>query len=97
MDNLKDIGKLKKMADAAKKDAEVLKATGRSKRGFVTISLDGEKHLKNVEISDDAMKIPASELAKLIKEAHNVAAKEIDKLLKKQMKNSPLANMLMGK
>lgn len=97
MDNFKDIGKLKKMADAAKKEAEVLKATGRSKRGFVTVTLDGEKHLKNIEIADEAMRIPAGELSKLVKEAHHVAAKEIDKLLKKQMKNSGLANMLMGK
>lgn len=97
MDNLKDVTKMKKMADSAKKEAENIKASGRSKRGYATITLDGEKNLKNIEISDDAMNLPASELAKMVKEAHQTAAKEIDKMMKKQFKNSGLANMLMGK
>jgi DNA-binding protein YbaB len=96
-DNVKEMGKLKQMADAAKKESATLRASGRSKRGFVTVSLDGEKNIKRLEIIQDAMSLPADELAKLIKEAHRVACKEIDKQLKKQMKNSGLANMLMGK
>ena len=97
MDNFKEMGKMKKMADDAKKKAESLRATGRSKRAYVSVTLDGEKRLKNIEISDDAMLLNAADLAKMVKEAHRVAAKEIDKLLKKQMKNSGLANMFMGK
>lgn len=97
MDNLKEANKMKQMADAAKKEAENIRATGRSKRGYATVTLDGEKNLKNIEFSDDAMNISPSELAKMVKEAHQTAAKEIDKLLKKQFKNSGLADMLMSK
>lgn len=96
-DNFKDMTKLKQMADDAKKQAENLHATGRSKRGYVSISIDGEKHIKKVAISPEAMNLKPEDLAKHIKDAYRVGAKDIDKQLKKQMKNSNFANMLMGK
>lgn len=96
-DNLRDIGKMKKLADDVKRQTDAMRATGRSKRGYVTVTLDGEKNLRNIEFSDDTANINREELAKLTKEAHQAAAKEIDKLLKKQMKSSGLANMIMGK
>ncbi|NPV01888.1 MAG: YbaB/EbfC family nucleoid-associated protein [Brevinematales bacterium] len=97
MDNFKEVGRIKKMADDAKKETEHLRATGRSKRGYITITLDGDKAIKSIEFSEDTANLPREELAKLTKEAHSVAVKEIDKMLKKQFKNSGLANMLMGK
>jgi DNA-binding protein YbaB len=96
-DNVKDMAKLKKMADDAKKQMETIRATGLSKKGYVKITLDGEKELKNIEFSPEAMKITPEELAKCAKEAHKAAAKDIDKSVKKQMKNSGLNDMLMGK
>ena len=95
-DKVKDMSKLKKMAEDAKKQMESVKATGVSKKGYVKISLDGEKNLKNIEFSEEAMKIPTDELSKCAKEAHKAAAKEIDKVMKKQMKNSGLSDLLMG-
>lgn len=97
VDNFKDLGKLKKMADDAKKIMDDIKSTGLSKKGYVKVSLDGEKNLKSIEFSDDSMKIGTDELAKCVKEAHKAAAKEVDKVVKKQMKNSGLSNFLMGK
>ena len=96
-DNLKDMTKLKKMADDAKKMMESVRATGLSKKGYVKVTLDGEKELKNIEFSEEAMKISPDELSKCTKEAHKAAAKEVDKISKKQMKNSGLGDMLMGK
>lgn len=96
-DNIKDMTKLKKMADDAKKLMETARATGISKKGYVKVTLDGEKELKNIEFSLEAMKINPEELAKCTKEAHKAAAKEVDKISKKQMKNSGLSDMLMGK
>jgi DNA-binding protein YbaB len=96
-DNLKDMTKLKKMADDAKKKMEEARATGVSKKGYVKVTLDGEKELKNIEFSAEAMKIAPEELAKCTKEAHKAAAKEVDKISKKQMKNSGLSDLLMGK
>ncbi len=97
MDNAKNMAKLKKMADDAKKVMSDIKATGVSKKGYVKLSLDGEKNLKNIEFSDEALKITSDELAKCTKEAHKAAAKEVDKMVKKQMKNSGLNDLLMGK
>ncbi len=85
---------MKKMADEAKKEQESLRATGRSKRGFVTLTLDGEKNIKKLEITDGALTTSGEEIAKLVKEAHRVASKEIDKQVKKQMKKSEMAGML---
>lgn len=95
-DKVKDMTKLKKMAEDAKKQMESVKATGLSKKGYVKVSLDGEKNLKNIEFSEEAMKITTEELSKCTKEAHKAAAKEIDKVMKKQMKNSGLSDLLMG-
>ena len=89
-DNVSEMNKLKKMADDTKKQMELVKASGLSKKGYVKITLDGEKGLKNIEFSNEAMKITPEELSKCVKEAHKVAAKEIDKIVKKQMKNSGL-------
>ena len=97
INNLKDMTKLKKMADDTKKIMGEIRATGVSKRGYVKISLDGEKGLKNIEFSNEAMNISAEELSKCTKEAHKAAAREVDKMVKKQMKNSVLSNFLMGK
>jgi len=94
MGSLKDAGKMKKMADEAKKEQESLRATGRSKRGFVTLTLDGDKNIKKLDIVDNAMSVSGTELAKHIREAHRVASKEIDKQVKKQMKKSEMAGML---
>lgn len=96
-DNIQEIQSMRKMAESAKKDAETIKASGRSKRGFVAITLDGEKNLKKIEFSEEAMSLSPDELSKYVREAHRVAAKEIDKLMKKQFKNSGLANMFMNK
>lgn len=96
-DQMKEMGKLKQMADDAKKEATNLRAKGSSKRGYVVVGLDGEKELKHIEFSLDALKLTPEELSKMVKEAHKAAAKEIDKMLKKQLKNSGIANMLMGK
>lgn len=96
INNLKDMSKFKKMADDTKKIMEDIRATGVSKKGYVKISLDGEKGLKNIEFSEEAMKTTPEELSKCAKEAHKAAAKEIDKIVKKQMKNSGLSNFLMG-
>jgi DNA-binding protein YbaB len=95
-DNLKDMSKFKKMADDAKKLMDDVRSTGVSKRGYVKVTLDGSKELKNIEFSADAMKIPPEELSRMTKEAHKAAAKEVDKISKKQMKTSGLAEMIMG-
>ncbi len=96
-DNLKEMGKMKKMADDAKKQMESFRAIGVSRRGMVKLTLDGEKMLKHIEFSDLAMNQTKEELAKLVREAHKVAAKDIDKQVKKQMKNSDLASMFSQK
>ncbi len=95
-DNIKDLTRLKKMADDAKKVMEETRATGVSRKGIVKISLDGEKSLRSVEFSEEISRTSPEELAKLVKEAHKAAAKEIEKLNKKQMKSSGLGDMLMG-
>jgi len=97
MDNLKDMSKLKKMADDTKKLMEDTRATGLSKSGYVKVTLDGEKNLKNIEFSAQSMKLTTEELAKCTKESHKMAAKEIDKINKKQMKNSGLSDLFAGK
>jgi DNA-binding protein YbaB len=97
INNLKDMSKFKKMADDTKKIMEEIRATGMSKKGYVRITLDGEKELKNIEFSENALKTNPEELSKCAKEAHKAAAREIDKMVKKQMKNSGLSNFLMGK
>lgn len=95
-DNIKDMTRMKKMADDAKKQMEEIRSTGVSKKGYVKVSLDGEKNLKNIEFSEDALRTNPEELAKCVKEAHKAASKEVEKIAKKQMKNSGLGEMLMG-
>lgn len=95
--DFKDLNKLRKIAEETKKTMEEIRTTGISKKGYVKITLDGEKDLKNIEISEEAMKISREELAKCIKEAYKAAAKEVDRIVKKQMKSSDLANLLLGK
>ncbi len=97
IESLKDMTKFKKMADDAKKVMEEIRVTGVSKRGYVKITLDGEKALKNIEFSTEALTINPDELSKCAKEAHRAAFKEVEKHVKKQMKNSGLGNFLMGK
>lgn len=96
-DNIKDLTKMKKMADDAKKQMEEMRSTGVSEKGYVKVTLDGEKNLKNIEFSAEALTTNPERLAKCVKEAHKAAAKEVEKLAKKQMKNSGLSDMLMGK
>lgn len=91
---IKDVAKMKQQAEAFEKELEQIKATGQSKRGFVTVTLNGKKALKRIELSNDAMNLPKEEIQKYIMEAHKVADKEIDKKMKKQSKNSPLAGMM---
>ncbi len=95
--DFKELSRLKKIAEETKKTMEEIRATGISKKGYVKLTLDGEKDLKNIEFSDEAMRIDKEELAKCVKEAYKAAAKEIDKIVKKQMKNSEIGNFLLGK
>jgi DNA-binding protein YbaB len=97
MDNFKDMAKYKKMADDAKKMLEETRASGVSKNSYVKITLDGEKNIKHLDFSPTALKLPPEELSKVTKEAHKMAAKEIDKINKKQMKNSGLSDLLTQK
>lgn len=96
-DNMKEMGRMKKLMDDAKKQLNAMRAVGVSRRGFVKITLDGEKTIKHLEFSDLAMQQSKEELAKLVKDAHKAAAKDIDKQNKKQMKNSELASMFNQK
>ncbi len=91
-DQFKDLAKMQQAAKEAEKLMEELRATGVSRKGYVKVTLDGKKGLKNIEFSDEAMKITPDELAKCVKEAHKAAGKEIDKLVKQKMKNSGLAD-----
>jgi DNA-binding protein YbaB len=95
--DFKDLARLKKIAEETKKAMEEIRATGISKKNYVKLTLDGEKDLKNIEFSDEAMKLDKEELAKCVKEAYKAAAKEIDKIVKKQMKTSEIGNLLLGK
>jgi len=95
--DFKELNRLRKMAEETKKTMESIRATGISKKSYVKITLDGEKDMKNIEFSDDALKIDKEELAKCVKEAYKAAAKEVDKIMKKQMKNSDIGNFLLGK
>ncbi len=95
--DFKELNRLRKIAEETKKTMEEIRATGISKKNYVKLTLDGEKELRSIEFSDDAMKLDKEELAKCVKEAYKAAAKEIDKIVKKQMKNSEIGNFLMGK
>jgi len=95
--DFKDLARLKKIAEETTKAMEEIRATGISKKNYVKLTLDGEKDLKNIEFSDEAMKLDKEELAKCVKEAYKAAAKEIDKIVKKQMKTSEIGNLLLGK
>jgi len=97
IESLKDMTKLKKMAEDAKRVMEEIRATGVSKKGYVKVTLDGEKMIKNIEFKEEALKTSPEELAKCTKEAHKAAAKEVDRLVKKNMKTSGLGNFLLGK
>lgn len=83
---IKDIMQAKKFQSDMDKMLTDNKATGIAKRGLVKVSLDGKFDLKNIEISQDAMKLPAEELAKNIKEAHKSAFKEVTKMNEKTQK-----------
>ncbi len=76
---------------------EEVRATGISKKGYVKITLDGEKDLRNIEFSDEALKIGKEEISKCVKEAYKAAAKEVDKIVKKHVKSSDIGNFLLGK
>ena len=95
--DFKDLARLKKIAEETKKTMEEIRATGISKKNYVKLTLDGEKDLKNIEFSDEAMKLDKEELAKCVKEAYKAAAKEVDKIVKKQMKTSEIGNLLLGR
>ena len=95
--DFKDLNRLRKIAEETKKTMGEIRATGISKKSYVKLTLDGEKDLKNIEFSDEAMRIDKEELAKCVKEAYKAAAREIDKIVKKQMKNSDISNFLLGR
>jgi DNA-binding protein YbaB len=80
-----------------KKQLEEMRIKATSKKDYVKVTLDGEKSLKHIEFSDDAMKLSKDELAKHIKEVMKNASKELESWQKKNYKNSPVANMLQGK
>lgn len=96
-DNVKNIMKMREEMQSYKKQLEDMKVKAASKKDYVKVILDGEKTLKNIEFSDDSLKLSKEELAKCVKEAMKAASKEIESIQKKNFKNSPIAHMLQGK
>jgi len=96
-DNVKNMMKMREEMNSYKKQLEDIRVKASSKRGFVKVTLDGEKTLKHIEFSDDAMKVSKEDLAKYIKDAMKTASKELESIQKKNFKNSPMANLLQGK
>ncbi|MGL5955547.1 MAG: YbaB/EbfC family nucleoid-associated protein [Brevinema sp.] len=96
-DNMKNMMKMREEMNSYKKQLEETRFKAVSKKDYVKITLDGEKTLKHIEFSDEAMKLPKEELAKHIKETLKKCGKELESWQKKNFKNSPMANMLQGK
>lgn len=96
-DNVKNVMKMREEMNNYKKELESARFKAVSKKEYVKVTLDGEKTLKGIEFSDDAMKLPKEELSKHIREAFKTCSKELESWQKKQFKNSPMSNMLQGK
>lgn len=96
-DNVKGMMKMREEMNSYKKQLEELRVKASSKREFVKVTLDGEKTLKHIEFSDEAMKLSKEDLAKYIKDVMKTASKELESIQKKNFKNSPMANLLQGK
>ncbi|MGL4367755.1 MAG: YbaB/EbfC family nucleoid-associated protein [Brevinemataceae bacterium] len=92
-DNVKNIMKMREEMNTYKSQLEEMRVKASSKKEFVKITLDGERSLKNIEFSDDAMKLSKEDLAKHIKDTMKAAAKELESIQKKNFKNSPIASM----
>lgn len=97
LDNMKNIMKMREEMNSYKKMLEETRVKASSKKDYVKVTLDGEKTLKQIEFSDDAMKLSKEDLAKYVREAMKTASKELESIQKKTLKNSPIANMLQGK
>ncbi|MGL4677582.1 MAG: YbaB/EbfC family nucleoid-associated protein [Brevinema sp.] len=96
-DNVKNMMKMREEMNSYKKQLEEARFKAVSKKDYVKITLDGEKTLKHIEFSDEAMKLPKEELAKNIKETVKKCNKELESWQKKNFKNSPMANLFQGK
>ncbi len=93
-DNIKAAMKMREEMNAYRKQLEEIRFKAVSKKDYVKVTVDGEKTLKHIDFSDDAMKLPKEELSKHIKDAFKACSKEIEAWQKKNFKNSPIANML---
>ncbi len=96
-DNVKEMMKMRGEMSSYKKQLEEVRIKTASKRDYVKITLDGEKTLKHIEFSDEAMKLSKEDLSKHVKEAMKTGTKELDAWQKKNFKNSPMAQMFQGK
>ena len=96
-DNVKEMMKMRGEMSSYKKELEEHRVKTASKRDYVKITLDGEKTLKHIEFSDEAMKLSKEDLSKYVKEAMKTGTKELDAWQKKNFKNSPMAQMFQGK
>lgn len=95
-DNMKNMMKMRGEMNAYKKQLEEIRIKAVSKKDYVKVTLDGEKSLKHIEFSDEAMKLSKEDLTKHIKDAMKSASKELETWQKKNYKNSPIAQMLQG-
>ena len=97
LDNVKNMMKMREEMNSYKKQLEEIRIKTTSKKDYVKVTLDGEKTLKHLEFSDEAMKLSKEDLAKYVKEAIKAGSKELDGWQKKNFKNSPMAQMFQGK
>ncbi|MGL4388439.1 MAG: YbaB/EbfC family nucleoid-associated protein [Brevinema sp.] len=94
LDNMKQMMKMREEMNTYKKQLEETRVKASSKKDYVKVTVDGEKTLKQIEFSDDAMKLSKEDLAKYVREAMKTASKELESIQKKTFKNSPMANLL---
>ncbi|MGL4393936.1 MAG: YbaB/EbfC family nucleoid-associated protein [Brevinema sp.] len=94
LDNMKQMMKMREEMNGYKKQLEEMRIKASSKKDYVKVTLDGEKTLKHIEFSDEAMNLSKEDLAKNVKEAVKAASKELESIQKKTFKNSPIANLL---
>ncbi|MGL5720787.1 MAG: YbaB/EbfC family nucleoid-associated protein [Brevinema sp.] len=92
-DNIKDAMKMREQMNVYKKELEEMRVKSSSKKDYVKLTIDGERAIRHIEFSDEAMKLNKEDLAKYVKEASKAAGKELESIQKKNFKNSPLAQM----
>lgn len=92
-DNIKDAMKMREQMNTYKKELEGMRVKASSKKDYVKITIDGERNIKSLEFSDEAMKLPKEDLSKHVRETMKAAGKELEGIQKKNFKNSPLAQM----